>query len=238
MKQKRVAILLVSVYFFIICLHLLAAQNAPPSTPQPSSPLLGEINPQTGQPKNLETLQKYGDYYRQQEQNKSFLQQEWGILLAKNKFIAPVLFYTDKFFSFFNPLWNIVLGMEFSWSFAFFIGLGLWGIIIFFVYFPAEQMLDNKLFGLITGFIVATITGTFGIINKAMLFAVPFIQNIWHLAFLIILAILLATLYTKMIVHFKKESDEDELKKARENIKSHGKISKKTLQNSSARGGI
>ncbi len=213
--------------------------NAIPSNiPKVPSDILGEINPQTGKPKNLETLQKYGDYFREKEQNKSFLAREWGIILSNNKYLGPVLFYTDKFFSLFNPLWEVMFGMKFSWSFAFFVGLGLWLLIIFVVYFPGKEIFENRAFGVITGIVVATLTGTSGVIKGAILFASPFIKNIWYLAILIFIVCMIAYVYEEIFKLMKKQSEEEKLKRAKETIIAHGEVSQRAMEEFSGGGGI
>ena len=191
---------------------------------------LGEIDPSTGLPKKFLDFKEKADEFRYNEQNASYLTKEWTKILADNKFFGPSLFYTDKFFSLFNPLWKAIFGVEFSWSWAFFVGLFLWFIIIFVIYFPAKEIFENSLFALITGFIVASITGFFGVISKALVFATPFIKNIWILFILIIIAILLGVIYKQFFKSLKKESEEERLKRSKEAIKSHGEVSRKALE--------
>ncbi|MBS3093717.1 hypothetical protein J4456_04015, partial [Candidatus Pacearchaeota archaeon] len=154
--------------FFLFGLIFVFAQEELPPTNVPGSDLLGEVNSETGRPANLEKFQEFGDHYVNQEQNKTFLYQEWTNLLANNPVMGPILFYTDQFFSFFDPLWKVIFGFEFSWSWAFFVGLFLWFGVAFVIYFPAKEMLHNKLFGFVTGFIVATITGFYDVLSTAI----------------------------------------------------------------------
>lgn len=207
-----------------------AIDDVPVSENIPGGQLIGklEIDPETGQPKKIVEAQEKFEKFR--EQNQTFLWQSWAKIFQNNKYIGPVLNATEKFFSLFNPLWKAVFGTEFSWSWAFFVGLGLWLLIIIIIYFPAKEIFDNSLFALITGFIVASITGFFGILNKAVLFFTPFIKNIWILAILIIFAIVFTILYQKLFGKLKEESEEEELKKAKEAIKAHGKVSRKALE--------
>jgi len=245
MKIKRELFILHIFYITILCFLLIIAQedelqsndtnktmtSDEPLVPQiPGSDLFGEIDEEEGLPKSLVELRDQADKFKNREQNKSFLAQEWTVFLAENKFLGPVLFYTDKVFSLFNPLWEIIFGLKFSWAWEFFLGLFLWSIIIFIVYFPGKALMNNNLFGFITGIIVATITGLFGVLKAGILFFTPFIINLWHLGFLIIIAILLATIYEKIFANLQKKSEEEELKRSKENIKALGKISEEGLE--------
>ena len=234
MKNKN---FLKIVLFFIILINLnvinlgVMAQEAVPYNPNEKvSESLGEIDSSTGLPKKFSEFKEKADELRYSEQNKNYLLKEWSKILANNKFFGPVLFYTDKFFSIFNPFWKAIFGMEFSWSWAFFVGLGLWLMIIIVIYFPAKAMFENKLFALITGFVVASITGFSGIISTAVLFFAPFIKNIWILIIAISFAVLLAYLYQKLFKSFEEESEEEKLKRSKESIKTYGRAIEKGLK--------
>ena len=106
-----------SLLFFIVAAILLVsiagiiavASSAQSNIPLIPSSSLTEINPETGLPKSFETFKQISSNLSDEEKRKEYLNQDWTKLLAENKYISPVLFYTEKFFSFFNPLWRIIL---------------------------------------------------------------------------------------------------------------------------------
>ena len=190
---------------------------------------LGEIDPNTGLPKKFSDFKEKADEFKSREQNQSYLKKEWTKILANNKVFGPFLFYTDKFFSFFNPLWKITFGIDFSWSLIFFFHIFLWLVIIIIIYFPAKAMFDNKLFALITGFVVASISGTFGVLTWfANILNVVLVKLLAFTLFVIIIIVILI-LYAKLFKGFEEESEEEKLERAKESIKAHGKVSEKAL---------
>lgn len=187
-----------------------------------------EIDPETGQPKQIIDIKEKIDEYR--EQNVSYLRKEWTKMLADNKFFGPFLFYTDKVFSIFNPLWKYSFGMEFAWSLAFFFHIFLWLVIICIIFFPAKEIFKNSLFALITGVIVASITGSFGIITKFVNILDVMFNKLWMLTIFVIIVVLLIVIYAKLFKGFREESEEEELKRSKEAIKAHGEVSGKALE--------
>ncbi len=183
---------------------------------------LGEIDPDTGIPKSIEKLTEAGEKLRQQ--NVSYLKKEWGKIFENNKYIGPVLSYTHKGFSFFNPLWKYSFGDEFSWSWSFFLHIFLWAVIVFLVYFPMKEFFNNFLFGIIAGIIIASVVGASGAIDNVIELATPLIANIWILIIVILVVSLLLWAYQQVMEKLAKESGEEEVERAEEKTKSAGKV--------------
>lgn len=219
------------ILFFFICINFIISQDSlSENIPQiPGSDYLGEFDPETGTPKKLNDFQGKVEDIKSREQNKSFLFQEWTKVLVNNKFFGPFLFYTDKFFSLFNPLWRYSFGMEFAWSFAFFLHIFIWVVLVLIIYFPAREIFKNTLIGFFIGVVVASITGSFEIITRVVeIFDVMF-NKLWAVTVVFIVIILLIVLYAKIFEKFRKESGEEELKRAQENVKAHGQASERAL---------
>lgn len=204
----------------------------PPGIPTAGGGLLGDFNPDTGKPRNLETFQKYGDYYQDREQNKSFLLQEWTNLLANNQYLGPFFFYTDMFFAFFNPLWTIVFGVEFSWSWAFFLSFGIWIFFIFLVYYPMQGVLGNQAIDLFIAMIIASLIGVSGAIKKVVEFFSIFTTNIFVLFVIVVLMILILFFYRQLFKGLVKESKKIELEESEENIRTFGKVTRRSFKDS------
>lgn len=188
-----------------------------------------EVNPETGSIKTFEDFQKFGEPLVKSQQNRSYLLKEWTKLAAKNKVIGPVLFYTDKFFSFFDPLWKYTFGMEFNWSLAFFAHMFFWGVIIYMVYFPAKEIMKNGLFGLIAAIIVASITGGFGFITKAVGYLIA-IEILWKIGLIVIIIILLIVIYVKWFKGDVKKSRKEKLERAEDSTIAHGEVAQRSLE--------
>ncbi|MEK6871944.1 MAG: hypothetical protein AABX16_03510 [Nanoarchaeota archaeon] len=216
MLKKRVLFSVILVSIFI--LQLIAAQNSlQPSSPQPTSPLLGEINPQTGQPKNLETLQKYGDYYSNREQNKSLLLKEWTKIFANNKYIGPPLFYTEKFFSFFNSVWQIILGAKFSWSLAFFVIFAVWIGFIIGVYYTINSFFNaNQFITAALAVIIASLVGISGGIKQGVELLAQSIPNIWVFLIVFVLVVILFMFYMLFIKDLGEKFKENQERKRKD----------------------
>lgn len=222
MKNK-----ILSLFFLIILFNLIfisAQQEGLENVP--GGNLIKKAVNDEGEVKGITDIKNTIDNI-QKNDNESYLRKEWTKILADNKFFGPVLFYTDKFFSFFNPIWRYSFGMEFAWNLIFFLHVFLWGVIIFVIYFPAKEIFHNSIFALITGIIFASITGSFGIITKFVNLLDVMFGKLLLLTIFVIILILLLILYGNFFESSRKESEEEELGRAKGNIKAHGKSSEK-----------
>jgi len=197
-------------------------------------PVVGAINPDTGQPASFEKFQQAGESLSKAQENQSYILQDWTVWAYDNSVLGPVLFYTEGFFSALNPIWLLMFDTEFSWSWQFILSLILWIILIIVIYSPAKAFTNfNPILTLIFSIIVATLAGSQGVIKTAVEIFTPFIQNIWILGILIIIAIaftfIYGILFKKAEKKMKKESEEEEIKRAKESIKAHGKVSSEAL---------
>jgi hypothetical protein len=223
--KKRYLILLLILSIFII--------NISNITPQ-ELPVVGNINPDTNQPVSFEKFQQAGESLSKAQENQSYILQDWTVWAYDNSVLGPILFYTEIFFSALNPLWQLMFDIEFSWSWEFILSLILWIILIIVIYSPTKAFTNfNPFLTIIFSMIVATIAGSQGIIKTAVEIFTPFIKNIWILGILIIFAVIFAWLYWLIFERaskkMKKESEEEEIKKAKESIKAHGKVSSEAL---------
>lgn len=235
MKKRFLFIILLTILILNIFIISVKADSSSPNVPSTTSiPIIGDINPDTGQPKTFEQFQQFATNAQNAEQNKSFLMQEWSIILYKNQYIGPVLFYTENFFSMFNPFWNIIFGIVFSWSFAFFVALGIWIMFIFIFYEPSKALTNiNLLFSLIFSVILASIMGVTGVIRKAVEILGFAISNLWILGISILIAVFIMILYTmifKTIGKIMKAAEKKEkLERSEDKINTAGDVAGKML---------
>jgi len=198
----------------------------------------GEIDTSTGLPKTLSKFKQQADAFRTMEQNRSFLWKSLFGIAATNPFVGPVLFYTHKGFSFFNPLWLYSFGMEFDWNLAFFAHILIWGILVFFIYDTGKYIFDKKLIAFIAGAVIASIIGGTGVITMAVEQLSKAVTNIWIAFIALFLAILIVVIYDVILKNLKKESDEEDVEEAKEEIEVAGEVAKKGLEEFSEGGGI
>lgn len=191
---------------------------------------LGEIDPNTGLPVKFSEFKEKADEFRYREQNKSYLAREWTKISANNKVIGPFLFYTNKFFSVFNPFWKAIFKMDFAWSWAFFLSFLLWIVLIIMIYYPLHGVLQNNFIGFLISIIVASLIGISGAISKFVGYLTAVITNIFVLIIIILLFVLIVVLYIIIMKKSIKQSEEMELETAKEKIKALGKVSGKGLE--------
>src|SRR3989338_36319 len=230
--KKRFVVLFFSLFFSILIISLINSQTPPESiNPVPKTGIL-EINPNTGLPKSFENFRNSAQNLSDEEKREEYLKQEWTKILAEQAIIGPILYYTNNFFTLFNPLWIIIFGVQFSWSWFFIFSFIMCvGFIIFF-YFPVKEFTQlNPIFGLIGAIIIACIMGTTKVIPKTANLLSFAVTNFWKATLALIIFILLIWLYEKTIKTFgkklKEESEKEELERAQTIIKKTGKLYEK-----------
>ena len=235
MKNRALLFLIIfSLVINLFLVNLISSQEALKEVPGISVTEKftgGEIDPNTGLPKKFSEFREKADELKNQEQNNSYLRKEWTKILANNKVFGPLLFYTDKFFSFFNPLWRFSFGIEFSWSLIFFFHVFLWGILVALVAIPIyNSKFLNLPFSIITGIITASITGSLGLIKIfANILETAFV-NLLAFTAIVIIIIILIVLYGKLLKGFREETEKEKLERAKKNIKAYGEASEEFLK--------
>ncbi len=234
--MKKSLILLISILSLLLLnlftISFTTAQEALPPIPG----LSGEIDEDTGLPSEFTKFKELGNQLSEEEKRKEYLKQEWTKILAEKKVIGPVLFYTNKFFNFFNPLWKYTFGLEFSFSWAFFFSIIIWITLIVLIYSPAKAFINaNPFFPLIASIIIASLAGSTGIISKTIDLLTTILKNLWLVGLSIIITGVILFIYYKFFGNLeedlKKESKEEEVKRAEETIITSGKVAKENLKN-------
>lgn len=215
--MKKAGILLLTLLILSIFVIVADAQTSPDTT-------AGGINEETGLPKSFDKYQEVSENLSKEEQREAYLKQEWTKIFANNKVLGPVLFYTNKFFTFLNPFWKIIFGVEFSWSWFFILSLGIWVLFIVIIYSPAKSFTNLKpLLALLFSAIISSIAGILGTIKRIVDFLTTLMSNRWIVWVSIIITILLAILYSKFMKAYgdkvkgkmKEEAEERREQKAK-----------------------
>lgn len=192
------------------------------------------FNPETGLPKEFDKFKEIGDELSQEEQRKEYLKQEWTKLLANNKVLGPILFYTNKIFSFFNPLWKLTFQINFSWSWAFILSLVLFTTLMIFIYSPLKSFTEfNPILNLIISFLVVILIGISGAIKQIIDLLIYLLSDIWKLILFIVITFVIIFFYKKLIKTYgnklKKEADDEKTEKNKKIIDAYAESSKDAL---------
>ncbi|MBT4135525.1 hypothetical protein HOD75_03415 [archaeon] len=233
LSQKLILIFFLFIlisFLFIPTINLLPLINAQ----TPGVPDITSINPETGQLETFEKFQDAAEQISKEEKRKEYLKQEWTNLLAENKFLGPILFYTDKGFSFFNPVWKIIFGIEFSYSWFFIFSFIIWITLIILLYYPAKALTNfNLILSFIASVIMASLVGVSGIIRKFADLLTTMVTNLWLVGISIIITVLVLMAYQLIMKSLgkklKKQTEEEKTKRARKTIQTEGDVAGKEL---------
>jgi hypothetical protein len=234
--MKKSNILKFSFLFVVLLLKLLLIHPTVIADEASTAPNLGplagiEMDPSTGLPEGFGKFQEIADNLSTEEKKEQYIKQEWAKLFANNKYLGPPLYYTTNFFSYFNPLWKLIFGIEFSWSWLFIFCITLWIMLASIIYFPLKEIMNtNQILSIIASIAIASLVGISGVIPRAAGTLTFAVKNIWIAIVSLAIAFFIVMLYSQLMKNFKKESEEEEFQRARETIKTEGKIAEKSLE--------
>ena len=225
------------VYIFILFLTInlisnVIAEDYPVNV---NVPIVGNINTESGLPSSFEKFRAISENLSDEEKTKQYLYQEWTKLFAKNDKIAAVFFYTDIFFSTLDPIWEFVFQLKFSWTWEFIFCLVIWILLIVLIFVPLNDILNvNSILTSIIAIVISCIVGKSGVIKQAADTLTFAVKNIWLAILCLLLAIIIVIIYSYILQKFgkdmKKQSEEENLERAKKAIKQHGEISEKALK--------
>jgi hypothetical protein len=206
---------IISILMLLICIQLIIAQNEPPAPSVPGSEIAGEINPDTGQLKKIEEIQKSVEGFKNRQQNQSFLYKQWTTL----PYVGKALSATEQFFSALNPLWRLLFQIEFSWTLFFMLCLFFLIIIFIFMYVAVETFTPFNPFilAIISG-VLAFIIGISEGINQGVTLITRLFPNGWTLFVGFIAAVILVVIYIQVMKKWGYDLKE-EGKKARQEMR-------------------
>ena len=231
-----ISIILLSLILNLFLISIKAEDSSIP--PMPGIPGTGNINPDTGLPVEIEKIQAIGNNLTKEQISSNYLKKEWKQMLLDNKYTAPIVIVIDSTFTFLNPFFKSVLGIEYSFSWAFIFALTIWIVLFFFLFQPSKAIFnDNALFALIASFAITSLVGLSGVIKRAVDLLSIMITNTWIFWSSIIITVIIGFLIIKsggglkkIIEKEKEKSEKEKTEKAQKTIQTHGKISKKELE--------
>ncbi|MFH1710861.1 MAG: hypothetical protein ABH840_00955 [Nanoarchaeota archaeon] len=174
-----------------------------------------------------------------QNQNSSYLKQEWKTIVSKNRILGPVFRFIDKVLEFMNPFFRIVLGSEYSLSWEFIFAIAIW-FILFFILYPIIKAVfnSNHFISIIATFAVVSLIGLTGVIKKAvdqLSFMINNLQAVWiSLAITLVILIILiisGKIFGVWIKKGKEQSEKEQENRDKKIIHKDAEVSKKSFEN-------
>jgi hypothetical protein len=175
---------------------------------------------------------------RNQTLNKTdYLKREWAKILEDKPVIGPTMKFFDTLFNHLNPVFKVVLGVNYGFSWAFIFAIAIWIILITILYHPAKELFNGKLFGILAGIIIASLIGIAGTIRWAVDLLSTILTQTWIIWVSLLVAIIIGVILNKLsgelggiVAGWKKEAEKELVGRAGETIKTHGKVSGKALE--------
>jgi len=178
--------------------------------------LTGELD-ESGMPKEFSDFKASAEKLSEEEQREEYLQQEWTKLMANKKVIGPFLFYTNKFFRFFNPFWKVVFGVEFTWSWAFFFSFGIFLLLALLIYDPLTSFLNfSTLPKILTTLAFVTLVGISGGIRIIIDYLSAMISGWLSMVIAVLIAFIIGIVYHKLMMKFSEGYREKQKKLEKE----------------------
>ena len=158
--------------------------------------------------KDTEKIVNLTEHLSEEDSRNEYLKQEWTKILEKSK-IGKVLLGIFAIFKALSPVFKVLIGIEYSLSWLFFLSFGFWIAIVIIIYKPAKCVFQAKWWiALPIALIVSTFAARAGIISKTVDLFVPLFTNYWIIIIAIFIAIILMIVYSKFMKSLGKKMEE------------------------------
>jgi len=183
----------------------------------------------------LDDLEEVGELIEEEDVRSEYLKKEWTEILEKTQ-AGKILLGISNFLSKISPIFKVILGVEYSLSWAFVFAIAIWTIIFIFILGPADAFFPNKLFSIIGAFIITSLIGISGSIKKILDALTNILDNpraIWISIILAIILMVLLRFLGKAIGNWfkkiKEKAEKEKIEEAEKIIRVKGEITKKDL---------
>ncbi|MFA5174232.1 MAG: hypothetical protein WC438_03550 [Candidatus Pacearchaeota archaeon] len=216
--KKRFVFLLISLLLLNILAISIKAEESPP-LPDLG---LGEVNPDSGLPIELEKIQTIGGKFQNENDKTQYLKQEWGKILANNTYIGPVINRYNKISPYTDPIFKFFLGIEPSLSWLFLLSLTLWITIFMYIYRASEFLPVSDFTQIAISLGTIIIISLIGIIKKLaeLIISAIAVFNTWWMqligAGIIIILFVLGSIFSKNLADLFKSNKEKKAKQEEE----------------------
>tara|TARA_Y100000310_G_scaffold218713_1_gene220008 strand:+ start:857 stop:1522 length:666 start_codon:yes stop_codon:yes gene_type:complete len=146
---------------------------------------------------DLEDVEKILDDFEQDRGE--YLHREWTVILGRSetgRFILGI----SNLFKALNPLFELLIGVEYSLSWLFFLSLGTWIAVVFMIFRTIQEGLQFNLgISLLISMIVVAISAQFDVFEMFVGFFTPLITNPWIISVGIIVGIIIVYIYSRFM---------------------------------------
>lgn len=203
MKKQNIFLLSISLLILALFLIQLVYSEDNPIPPGTPAPLVGgEIDSDTGLPKEVIPVKNIGDVISDEDKRTAYLKAEWEKILLKSETFGPIV----KFILTLDPVSNILLGIPISFSWFFFLTLVIWiAFLIIFYRVTSLFEIQNKWIHIIV-YLIAVAVITFYKYPKSIaevIIGIIALMKIWWMQYVIIgiviLIIILAAYFSKQL---------------------------------------
>ena len=138
------------------------------------------------------------------EAARDYLTQEWTKILEKNDF-GKFILGVGKIFESLSPVFELLIGIEYSLSWLFFLSLVFWIAIVIIIYQAVRSGLQFKWWiALGISIIIPAIAAQFDSFERFSNLWVPLLKNFWSVFILFLIIILLIAIYSVFMNNFGK----------------------------------
>lgn len=148
----------------------------------------------------------------------SYLKQEWTKIFEGNQFGRFVL-GVGKVFETLSPIFELLIGIEYSLSWLFFLSLGLWILVFALIYKTLKNVFVwNDFIIILIGVIIPTLAAQFDVFETFVGFFTPLFTNPLIILIAVFIGIILAIIFSKFMDDFgrvmtKHIKEEDEVRR-------------------------
>ncbi|MGV8130822.1 MAG: hypothetical protein ACP5N7_01845 [Candidatus Pacearchaeota archaeon] len=167
---------------------------------------------------NTEKLESVSDNIRKindKDLRNEFLQEEGWIYFFNKTSAGKIVVSANEGLKQLNPFWNLVLGVNYNFSWGFWIAFAIWFTLFFLLLPPSEILLKNKIYAILVSFAIASLIGLSGIIREATNIAGTIVTN-WVAGVMALLLAFLIVFLSKKSNKFWKQLKEKEEKRKEE----------------------
>ena len=155
-----------------------------------------------------------------------YLKHEWTNILERSS-AGRFLLGVNKIFVALSPIFKLIIGVEYSLSWYFFLSLFLWFFIFIIIYHTLKDIiLLNGWMVIGIGFIIPTLAARFDSFGKTVDFLAGFVDNIWLVISLILIMIAIIYFYEAFMNSFGKAMK----KKMNKDIEKRRELKAKTVE--------
>tara|TARA_Y100000310_G_scaffold111916_1_gene110315 strand:+ start:3664 stop:4404 length:741 start_codon:yes stop_codon:yes gene_type:complete len=184
-------------------------------------------------PKEVERLHEIGEKATDEAARSEYLKQEWTKMLEKSK-IGKFMNKTQEYVKPVNPVIKLTFGLEFSWSWVFFLTLSLWFFILMLFYRTINVFVSiKKIIKILISLALIIIISAFGLTKIAAEYIIKAISLMPNLALQVITIVFLiavfvffssyANIFKQIAKKLKKEKEIDDIEEDVEEIKEEAK---------------